>query len=155
MTKLDSTLVGVAGEYFVAGELTLRGYLASITLRNTRGIDVVVSNQDATHSASVQVKTNSSGQPKWILSKKAESLYSDNHYYVFVALQAVGERPAYYVVPSQVVAEYVSTSHREWLQGTKPDGTARKDSSIRAFRDERGEYLERWDIIQNALEPAA
>jgi hypothetical protein len=29
---LESTLVGVAGEYFVAAELSIRGYLASITL---------------------------------------------------------------------------------------------------------------------------
>ncbi len=37
--KLASTLVGVAGEYLVAGELSLRGYIASITLRNSKGID--------------------------------------------------------------------------------------------------------------------
>jgi hypothetical protein len=41
--KLESTQVGVAGEYFVAAELSLRGYIASITLRNTRGIDIIAS----------------------------------------------------------------------------------------------------------------
>ncbi len=40
--KLEPTLVGVAGEYLVAGELSLRGYIASITLRNSRGIDIRV-----------------------------------------------------------------------------------------------------------------
>ena len=44
--KLDSTLVGVAGEYLVAGELSRRGYIASITLRNSRGIDIIASNSD-------------------------------------------------------------------------------------------------------------
>lgn len=31
--KLESTLVGVAGEYLVAGELTLRGHIAPIPIR--------------------------------------------------------------------------------------------------------------------------
>ena len=45
--KLSAGLTGVSGEYFVAGELSRRGYVASITLRNTRGIDILVSNSDA------------------------------------------------------------------------------------------------------------
>ena len=38
--KLSSLLCGVAGEYFVAAELSRRGYIASITLRNTLGVDI-------------------------------------------------------------------------------------------------------------------
>jgi Holliday junction resolvase-like predicted endonuclease len=60
--KLESTLVGVAGEYLVAGELTLRGFIASITLRNSRGIDIIASNSDGSSSVSIQVKTNSYGK---------------------------------------------------------------------------------------------
>lgn len=32
--KLETNLVGVAGEYYAAAELSQRGYIASITLRN-------------------------------------------------------------------------------------------------------------------------
>ena len=146
--KLESTLVGVAGEYLVAGELTLRGYIASITLRNSRGIDIVASNADGSNSASIQVKTNSNGRNTWILNKKAEEYYSDNHYYVFVALHDLGQRPSFYIVPSKVVAEYTSTSHTEWLKGKKQDGSDRKDSNIRNFSDHEEKYLEAWDLIQ-------
>jgi len=38
--KPSSQLTGVAGEYFVAAELSRRGFIASITMRNTRGIDI-------------------------------------------------------------------------------------------------------------------
>lgn len=48
---LETTLVGFAGEYFVAAELSLRGYLASITLRNSRGIDIIASSSDASKRA--------------------------------------------------------------------------------------------------------
>ena len=38
--KPSSQLAGVAGEYFVAGELSRRGFIASITMRNTRDIKI-------------------------------------------------------------------------------------------------------------------
>ncbi|SEH08023.1 hypothetical protein [Candidatus Venteria ishoeyi] len=145
--KLESTLVGVAGEYLVAGELSLRGYIASITLRNSRGIDIIASNPDGSKSISIQVKTNSNGGSKWILNQKSETFYSDNHYYILVALKALGERSKYYIVPSKVVAKYVSTTHSEWLKGKKSDGSARKDSAVRNFKDPNEKYLEAWDLI--------
>ena len=146
--QLESTLVGVAGEYLVAGELSLRGYLASITLRNSRGIDIIASNADASRSVSIQVKTNSDGGKKWILNKKAETYHSENHFYVFVALQGLGQRPNFHIVPSKVVAEYTYSSHNEWLKGKKRDGRDRKDSSIRNFHDPENKFLEAWDLIQ-------
>ncbi|GHX87375.1 aspartate ammonia-lyase [Vibrio cholerae] len=80
MDKLETNLVGVAGEYFVAAELSRKGYIAAITLRNSRGIDIIASNGDGTKSVSIQVKTNSNGSDKWILSQKSENFSSDNLY---------------------------------------------------------------------------
>jgi len=144
---LESTLVGVAGEYFVAAELSIRGYLASVTLRNSRGIDIIASSSDASRSITIQVKTSSGTVPKWMLAKKSESFSADNHFYVFVLLRDVGSRPDFYIVPSQVVAEYVATSHRQWLTGTKADGSPRKDSSMRNFRDPEEKYKEAWGLL--------
>lgn len=71
LSHLESTLVGVAGEYFVAAELSLRGYLASVTLRNSRGIDIIASSADASKLVTQAVanhklvrQTLSSGRPK-------------------------------------------------------------------------------------------
>ncbi|MFT5194187.1 MAG: hypothetical protein ACI85U_001193 [Candidatus Promineifilaceae bacterium] len=145
--KLESTLVGVAGEYLVAGELTLRGYIASITLRNSRGIDIIASSADGSRSISIQVKTNSDGKPKWILNKKSEGYFSDNHFYVFVALQNIGSRPDFYIVPSQVVADYVRNDHATWLSLPKANGSPRKDSNMRKFNDPEQKYLEAWELL--------
>lgn len=46
--KLSGIQVGITGEYLVAAELSRRGYVATLTLRNTRGIDILASNSDAT-----------------------------------------------------------------------------------------------------------
>jgi len=146
--KLESTLVGVAGEYLVAGELSLRGFIASITLRNSRGIDIIASNSDGSKSVSIQVKTNSDGGKNWILNKKAEKFYNENHYYIFVALGKENERPCFHIVPSKDVAEYVSKNHSEWLKGTKKDGTGRKDTPMRKFSDHEDKYKETWEQIR-------
>ena len=41
----SSILAGISGEYFVAGELSRRGWIASLTLRNTRGVDIPIAGQ--------------------------------------------------------------------------------------------------------------
>ena len=56
--KIPTILAGVAGEYFVAAELSRRGWIASISLRNTRGIDILVTNQEASRSITIQCKTS-------------------------------------------------------------------------------------------------
>lgn len=145
--KLESTLVGVAGEYLVAGELTLRGYIASITLRNSRGIDIIASTSDGSRSLSIQVKTNSDGRKSWILNKKSEKYFSPNHFYIFVALGKLNERACFHIVPSKIVAEYVSTDHANWLKGEKRDGTPRKDTPMRKFNDHENIYLEAWHLL--------
>ena len=126
--SLESTLVGVAGEYLVAGELTLRGYNAAITLRNSRGIDIIASDANGSKTVSIQVKSNSSGLSKWILGKKSEDFYAKNHFYIFVAISELAMRPDFYVVPSRIVARYITKRHEEWISGTKRDGSVRMRS---------------------------
>jgi hypothetical protein len=40
MNNLSKSLIGIAGSYFVAAELTQRGFIATVTSRNTEGIDI-------------------------------------------------------------------------------------------------------------------
>ncbi len=147
VSKLESTLVGVAGEYYVAAELSLRGYLASITLRNSRGIDIIASSADGTRSVSIQVKTSSGGKPKWMLNQKAETFSSENHFYALVVLNGLESRPDFYIIPSNDLSKRVYESHKNWLAGTKKDGSARKNSAMRSFKDDEGEYRESWELL--------
>jgi hypothetical protein len=145
--KLSTGITGVTGEYFVAGELSRRGYIASITLRNTRGIDILVSNSNATRQVAIQVKTNQGAKPEWVLNKKAETFYADNLYYVFVNLGTIEGRPDYYIVPSKVVADFVTNNHRKWLETPGKQGQPHRDTPVRKFRDVEKQYLNRWDLL--------
>ena len=146
-STLSAGLSGVAGEYFVAGELSRRGFIASITLRDTAGVDVLVARRDAASTACIQVKTNQKTAKCWVLSQKAETLIQANLFYVFVNLHGLDKAPTYHVVPSAVVAAHCRQHHKEWLAGTRPDGGQRKDSTMRKFRDEKGEWEGRWDCL--------
>ena len=142
LKKLPSILVGVSGEYFVAAELSRLGYVASVTLRNTRGIDILAANADATRSVGIQVKTNRGKKKDWILNQKSEDNRSKTLFYVFVNLIGPDLRPDYHVVPSEVVADYVTRDFQEWNAKKQ-----RGDSNIRKFKDTADEYLGRWDLL--------
>lgn len=144
--RLNKILTGVAGEYFVAAELSRLGYVASLTLRNTRGIDVLASNADATKTVGIQVKANSEGKRHWILSDKAETDTAENLFYVFVNLNG-NDAPDYFIVPRVEVAKYVMKTHRAWLAAPGRNGSVRQDSKVRVFRDPDEKYRNAWTLL--------
>lgn len=146
-SKLPKGLSGIAGEYFVAGELSRRGYIAFITLRNTWGIDILVSNATATRQVAIQVKTNQGSRPEWVMNKKDETFRNDNLFYVFVNLKSPEERPDFYIVPSNVVADSIYNDHRKWLETPGQKGQPHKDNPVRQFRDTERQFLERWELL--------
>ena len=145
--SLEPGVAGVAGEYFVAGELSRRGYVATLTLRNTRGIDVLASNADATKHVAIQVKTHQDDARDWILTSKIERQeLAANLFFVFVRLNNGGE-PSYHIVPCEDVVRYATESHREWLETPGRNGRVHQDSPVRKFRDREDRYLDRWDLL--------
>lgn len=147
MSKISSILAGVSGEYFVAAELSRRGYICSVTLKNTKGIDILVCNEDASKNLGIQVKTNQINKSEWVLNEKCEKLNDKNIFYVFVNLKSIDFLPEYYIVPSTVVAKYTSTNHKKWLAEKGKKGQQRNDSTMRKFKDIDNNYLGRWDLL--------
>lgn len=144
--RITGVLSGVAGEYLVAGELSRRGYIASITLRNTKGVDILASNATASRTVAIQVKTNQ-GNPKfWLLDKKVEDYHADNLFYVFVNLNN-GKAPDYFIAPSKIVADFAKKYHKKWISTPGRKGQQRKDTPLREFRDPKKEYLNKWELL--------
>ena len=150
-SKLSNSLCGVSGEYFVAAELSRRGIVASLTQRNTMGIDILATNECGSESVNLQVKTSQGKGKRWMLNKKAEIASQKNLVYIFVSLQSTGDAPEYHIVPSRIVAEYITRTHQEWLNSPRKDGTSHADTSIRTFQDIELKYINRWDIIEDLL----
>ena len=145
--KLTKVLSGVAGEYYVAAELSKRGYVASITLRNTRGIDILCTNEETYKAVNIQVKTNQGPERSWILGEKAENEKDNNLFYVFVCLNGGDKHPNFFVVPSNDVARYTKETNDEFLNTLGKKGQQRKPNSIRNFKDYEEKYINRWDLL--------
>ncbi len=155
MSELTRSHISIAGAHFVAGELSQRGHVATLTPRNTRGIDVLVSKLDGSKSVSIQVKTSSAKLREnytrsWSMGKKDENIFSDYLFYVFVDIKSGNEKPDYYVVKSKIVAEYVKTTHKEYLAKSGGEGKPHPDAEMRAFVIEDSDvdkFLNRWDTL--------
>lgn len=145
--KISGILSGVSGEYFVAAQLSRLGYIASITLKNTKGVDVLATNEDASRSVAIQVKTNQGDRKSWLLHKKAESNVAKNLFYVFVNLKDKASQPDFYVVPSRIVANQIRKGHARWLATPGKRVKKHKDTTMRGFEDLNDKYLGRWDLL--------
>jgi hypothetical protein len=143
--KLDKALIGAAGVNFVAAELSRRGYIALPTIRNTRGIDLLVSSPTSSKALKIQVKTKADGRVplEWFVSTNADKDFSDDFFYVFVNLIDQDSSPDYYVLPSKTVAEYVKRTHTAWLAMPGKGGKKHSvDNKVRRFPN----VLEKFDL---------
>lgn len=145
--KLTSILSGCAGEYLVAGELSRRGYIASITLRNSRGVDILVTNEKASRTAAIQVKTRYSKGTAWVMNEKAERYHAPNLFYAFVSLN-YGEPADFYIVPSLDVAAFVKKHHRRWLKTPGRKGQKHNQTTMRQFRDDEQQYRNAYHLMK-------
>jgi len=84
IVKIPNDLIGVAGVHFIVSKLTLRGLIALPTIRNTAGIDILVSELDGSTQANLQVKTSLKEVNFWPTSAPERCLNSPNSYYVFL-----------------------------------------------------------------------
>lgn len=146
-----SNTIGVSGEYFVMAELTRMGYVASLTSKNTKAIDLLASNKKGSRTVSIQVKTsNRIKQKTWKMSKSVEDNISDNLYYVLVNLNE-GQEPSYYIVPSRYLAYKVKRDYLIWFESPGKRGQAHNETTMRTFsfvdEEEAEQYRDAWFLL--------
>jgi hypothetical protein len=145
---ITGVLSGVSGEYFVAAQLSRLGYIATITLKNTEGVDLLVTKESAQKSVAIQVKTDQGAGKSWVLNRKDERRSDPNLYYVFVSLKKEEELPDFHIVPSKVVADQIKRDHARWLKTPGRKGQAHNDTSMRRFEDKQSKYVNAWNILK-------
>lgn len=144
----NNNSVSLAGEFAVLSQLFVRGYEASLTLGNTKSVDILVYDPNTEMSRQLEVKTNfeqrngpSNSQffgrfiTKWRMHRKHETIVNPNLFYCFVHINTTRAEPSkqsfrFFVVPSAVVAAYVRDQHTLWLR----DDPGHGDSDMRVFR---------------------
>lgn len=66
-------LIGAAGEYHVVAQLSQRGWLATITIKNSPGTDVLAQHVETGVLVALQTKTTEIAAQGWILGAKDET----------------------------------------------------------------------------------
>ena len=98
-SELDKSLIGVAGVHFIVSELSLRGLIALPTIRNTMGVDIVVTKRDGSWHANLQVKSSQRRSGKnWPVGSRYSKLSGKDNYFVFVRYRGEQALPKFEVL---------------------------------------------------------
>jgi len=115
---------GIAGEYFVAAELTRRGMIATPTGKNKQDVDVLAADPNTGKSVMIQVKEKSTADCAFKMGARVkEAQISANVWYVFVDLFNAFQC---YVIRAKEMFDIVQARKAEYDGGLKRDGTPRK-----------------------------
>ena len=155
--QLDKTLTALAGEFLVAGQICLRGYVASLTLKNYPGVDIFALNPRSNAQVAVQVKAAKivPRRPVAQPSPYPPGVYFipesvDEHPdtpFVFVTI-APGPEVEYFIVPGNVVAEISDKERQEYFEYVRSRGRVVKDVQPRMISLAALEpFKDRWDNL--------
>lgn len=130
LNKINSNSVSLAGEFAVLSQLALHGFNANMTLGNTKGVDILVSDPRNNKMYKLEVKTNlrnTRTKPihsklwgeiisTWIMNKKNGSIIDPSLFYCFVNIEKETNKCNFYIVPSEVVAKYIRDENNLYLR---------------------------------------
>lgn len=155
MVTWDTAVTGAAGAYLTAGELSQRGWVASLTWGNAPRTDVLAQRLDPPLVAAIQVKTRRTGDFQVGDKAEAPAQQGGNEWFVFVSLIGPGSRPVYYVVPRAHLSALVYVGDRLWLAAPGRGGRVRQETARRAVSDRDIDgYREAWELLDQPAEAA-
>lgn len=158
MTK-DKVLIGAAGAYYVAFQLSAQGYAVGLTTYGARSIDLFVANPETGKSITIQTKTMfkdafmswKDGTCLWKWQVGVNALRRPVHetfFYAFVDLKGnPSQTPDVFIVPSGELRN---------LLVVFPEGVDPKSPEVKAIwcniqEEDAPNYRNNWDLIKNVL----
>lgn len=158
----DKSTRGHASQFFVAGELCRRGWLAVVTLGNSPNTDILCSNKAGTRFVHIQVKTFVPGNRTCSVGLKAERVFGKNFFWILGGIPKPESKLPfeYYVIPAKMMAKNIVQSHQLWLKTPGKNNRAHQENSIRTVHIpprksfsgwDISKYRDQWDLIGKAL----
>lgn len=155
---MTSNTINLVGEFYAMSRLFLEGYEATLTLGNTKGIDILLYNPRNNKQFKVEVKTATHIYSEkifggksfgWIMQNKHEGISDKNLIYCFVFIDKMTKEYRIFFVPSEEVAKYVKWEHKFWLDAKHRKPV--KDIDMRAFRiplDKKSDYEDNFSVFE-------
>lgn len=139
----EKILTALAGEFLVAGQLCLKGYMASLTLKNYPKVDIFCLNHESGKQVAIQVKTMRGGIHYYV----PEDVDNLNQPFVFVRINQ-NESVDYFIVPSKKVARLSEEQRRRYIEDARKKGRTVSDKQPRMINIETlNKYRDRWELL--------
>ncbi len=114
---------GIAGEFYVAAQLTKLGMIATLTGKNTKDIDILAANPQTGKTCLIQVKEKANPSPEWKMAGQVkENQIKMNVWYVFVDLANYN----CYIISAKELFPKLKARQENYNRGYKKNGEKRK-----------------------------
>lgn len=118
----ETIRTGIAGEFFVAAELSKRGWIATLTAKNTPDVDILASRPAGDAHARIQVKTRTRSYPYAHRVGNQIKLVGDRDFLVLVDLGTIDDPPRYWVIPTATAAALIKAQQIRTKDVTNYEG---------------------------------
>lgn len=152
----EGTLIGNAGEFYVAAELLKRGIVAALAPRNAPAFDILATRGPKTVRVRVKTKSAEYTDWQWVV-KKDGSIFRDlgkkDDFTVLANLTPETKDLQFYVVPTVKLNGWLVGDFEKWVRTPGKNGRPHDPSNKKRhlnyprFAEQLAPYLHNWEAI--------
>lgn len=144
--QLNKLMTGLAGEYLVAGMMNLKGWVASLTLKNFPGVDIFGKNTDTDQNISVQVKTSRVNSFNIGINRPQRKVLDEliKGPFVFVHIDK-NDDVTYYILTRSEVIDLINTTDDDYFARKKDK--SKEDYPMALWRKDLSPYKDHWESL--------
>lgn len=145
--NIEKHLIGLTGEYFVAGMMSLKGWVASLTLKNYPSVDIFGLDPETEKTINIQVKTTKNVKSYQIGVMRSQRTEIDNIItcpFVFVYIDK-NNNVDYYILSRNQLIDLILTTDDEYYN--RPRKEPLKDYPIAINLKDMVEYKDKWQNL--------
>ena len=152
----EGTLIGNAGEYYVAAELLKRGVVAALAPRNAPAFDILAARGGKTIRIRVKTKSAQYTDWQWVVKQDGSifrDLSANADFTVLVNLTVDTRDLEFYVLPTEVLNRWLLDDFDMWVRApgknNRPHDPTNKKRHLNfpKFRERLQTYLHNWELL--------
>jgi hypothetical protein len=145
--KLSKHLIGLTGEYLVAGMMSLKGWVASLTLKNYPSVDIFGLDPETDQTINIQVKTTKDKKDYQVGLKHSQRLIIKEKItcpFVFVHIDKL-DNVRYFILSRKELIDLIEFT--DDLYYNKPRKKALKDYPISIWVKDLLTFEDNWKSL--------
>ena len=137
---------GLAGEYLVAGMMNLKGWVASLTLKNFPGVDIFGKDPETDKNISVQVKTTRENSFNIGINRPQRKVLNEliKGPFVFVHVDKANNVTYYILTKDELIALINATDDAYF---SRKKDKSKEDYPMALLRKDLAPFKDHWDSL--------